>query len=272
MSLCSVAETGMRADTKLSWTSESFWNMSVVTPPLLYATAPAIISKKSLYSSNGSRKTTGIRPRLENATHRASHNSGLSNVRSYKLCRDLVHGGPKSRIAVKHKHVDRPRKISPVFVGKTPQQIVDFIVDANTCLEGDVTHFVNSSRPARNIRVDLQYEFSRNKMSNIVITVTDDRNNIYMKFNREDLECTCTAGNSAPLNWIATVPVDAKRFPHVSVKVNEENWKLFDTKTEIFECSPEVNVIACLIFKNVPGSLCKNWPIITLNTELKPFA
>jgi len=80
-----------------------------------------------------------------------------------------------------------------------------------------------------------------------------------MELHREDLECTSTAGNSAPLNWIATVPIDAGNFDKVLVQVNKENMIVFQTKNEIHEIFPEVNVIACLIFKNVPGRLCKNW-------------
>jgi len=110
MSLCSVGETGMRADTQVSWTPASFWNLSVLTPPLLYATAPAKLRKKNLYSSNGSRNTTSGTAHLNNAAHGASHSSSLPNVRgntgpqTHLLCRDLVHGGPKSRIAVKDKY------------------------------------------------------------------------------------------------------------------------------------------------------------------------
>jgi len=278
MSLCSAGETGMRADTKVSWTSASFWNMSVVTPPLVYATAPAKLSKKSLYSSNGSRKTTSGRAHVNNAAHGASHSSGLPNVRgntgplTHSLCRDLVPGGPKLSIAVKDKPVNRPNLIRNVLVGKTPRQISQFILDFEEIATRQMMHFVKGSRAATNIVVHVTFEFSRNKMSNTLVTVKDDIGNIYMKLCREDLECTSAAGNSAPLNWIATVPIDAEQFPTVYIKVNDTDTIQFDTKNEIYEIFPEGNVIACLIFKNVRRSLCYNWQIVQEDSALRPGA
>jgi len=267
----------MRADTQVSWTPASFWNMSVLTPPLLYATAPAKLRKKSLYSSNGSRNTTSGRAHLNNAAHGASHSSSLPNVRgntgpqTHLLCRDLVHGGPKSRIAVKDKPVNHPNVIQNVLVDKRLDEIVEIIKDVHNYHNRELKKFVNGSRVASDIVVDVRYDFYRNEMSNIVITVTDDAGNIYMKLCREDLECISAAGNSAPLNWIATVPLDAEKFPNVYVVVNGESAQMWDSKNEIFEIYPAANVIACLIFKNVRGSLCNNWPIVNITQARQPF-
>ena len=245
-----------------------------MTPRLLYATGPAKMNNKSLYSSNGSSKRTSGRAHVDNAAHRASHNSSLPNVRGHTgpvthlLCRDLVHGGPKSKITV--KHVNRPDEFDTSLVGKSPHEIITFIADVDQYMFNVMKLFVKVAREATQIHVYVQFEFSRNKMSNIVITVTDDLDNIYMKLDREDLECTITTGNSAPLNWIATVPLDADQFHYVYVHVNNEAAIQFETKNEICELYPEFNVIACLIFKNVQGSLCYNWQTGHMNHRKEP--
>ena len=237
-----------------------FWTTSVVAEGFLYSSGPAY---RSSNGSTGSNKGS----RASNKSHKTANNKILQPYEYHapvpvKLWSFLIHPEKphkyySARVPIKVEKSELEESHNP----EVDMKNMTIVQKHRYKILKQVKNQVENLTTNRNtkITVVLNFEFERNKMRDIKITVKDETYGAFMRFRRQDMTLQHVVGGSVPLNWIATVPLDFEAYPVVVLEINGQKKK-FMTAQEVYVFSPQRSTIkVCVIFKNIPRSVYDYW-------------
>ena len=250
---------------------DHFWTTSVLAAVPLYATGPLYSSSKGMYGSKRSKSSKGSKSKESKAppgeyAYSESYDTEPSYMHvplkslSIKICRDLVRTKKKTPSLKMNQTNHRPDTRRNTFKSMDNIRKLEQMKLIVTKTHRNFTELVSRRNTVESMLVNLDFKIKRSAIQNIHIQVKDDLGNAFIIFHREDIQAKRAEEASAPLNWIATIPLDWREFPTVTLIINGTR-EYFATNKEIYEFTVDGNILACLIFKHVPQSTHDNWCI-----------
>lgn len=229
-----------------------FWSTSVAATGPLYSSGPLHSSRNSI-TSNTKRLTVS---KKQEAKYK------YNGVLPRKVFTDLVRPGKP----LKSFKVLKPLVLNAAFLEDvkkmTTNDLLTTIQNGNQECIYNMYDLQYEITEMTRMMVNVDFDIDRSNLHNIRITVANQKYQEYIKFSRQDFLAQHAVVGKAPLNWIATIPLDCDRFKFVHVTVNKK-MERFDTDKRVYEFTPKdhKNILLCLIFKHIPQSSLYNWCI-----------